>query len=156
MARRRARGGDRVFRRNRQPAQHGRGPPRGTGGGCRLRSGDRQPHRLLGDAEEARGVLAARRVDGVFLDVVFDRTPEEKLCGDPSRARPADQWARQQGFYIAAELADVFPDDCRVVIAYDFAAEPGRLAALRATLPSLEGVEEGAPLSRVLERLVSD
>jgi hypothetical protein len=109
-----------------------------------------------GDAEEARGVLAARRVDGVFLDVVFDRTPEEKLCGDPSRARPADQRARQQGFYIAAELADVFPDDCRVVIAYDFAAEPGRLAALRATLPSLEGVEEGAPLSRVLERLVSD
>jgi CheY-like chemotaxis protein len=104
------------------------------------------------DAEEARGVLARRRVDGIFLDVVFDRTPEERLCGDP--ARPAEQRARQQGFYLAAELADALPASCRVVIAYDFAAEPGRLAALRRTLPSLEGVEDGAPLSRVLERLL--
>ena len=105
-----------------------------------------------GDAVEARGLLASRRVDGVFLDVVFDRTPEEKLCGDP--ARPAEQRARQQGFYLAAELADAFPAGCPVVIAYDFAAEPGRLAALRESLPSLEGVEESAPLSRVLERFL--
>ena len=106
-----------------------------------------------GDAEEARGVLARRRVDAVFLDVVFDRTPEDRLCGDPSR--PAEQRARQQGFYLAAELAGAFPAGCRVVIAYDFAAEPARLAAVRETLPSLEGVEEGAPLSRVLERLIA-
>ena len=105
-----------------------------------------------GDADEARGVLAQRRVDAVFLDVVFDRTPEEKLCGD--RSRPAEQRARQQGFYLAAALADALPAGCRLVIAYDFGAEPGRLAALRETLPSLEGVEDGTPLSRVLERLI--
>ena len=105
-----------------------------------------------GDAEEARGVLARGRVDAVFLDVVFDRTPEDRLCGDPSRA--AEHRARQQGFYLAADLADALPPACPVVIAYDFSAEPGRLAALRAKVPSLEGVEDGAPLSRVLERLM--
>ena len=120
----------------------------------RLAGGHEEDVELIraGDAEEARDVLARRRVDGVFLDVVFDRTPESRLCGDP--ARPVEQRARQQGFYLAAELADAFPPDCRVVIAYDFAAEPGRLTALREALPSLEGVEDGAPLSRVLERLI--
>jgi hypothetical protein len=106
-----------------------------------------------GDAEEARGILSSRPVDGVFLDVVFDRTPVHRLCGDPSRA--PEQRARQQGFYLAAELADAFRAHCRVVIAYDFAAEPGRLAALREKVPSLEGVEDRAPLSHVLERLVA-
>ena len=120
----------------------------------RLSRGEEVDLVRAGDAEEARGVLARRRVDAVFLDVVFDRTPEDRLCGDP--ARPAEQRARQQGFYLAAELADVLPAGCRVVIAYDFAAEPGRLAALCEGLPSLEGVEDGAPLSRVLERLLSD
>jgi hypothetical protein len=85
--------------------------------------------------------------------VVFDRTPEAKLCGDPSRS--PEQRARQQGFYLAAEIADALPAGCRVVIAYDFASEPGRLAALREKLPGLEGVQDGAPLSRVLGRLLS-
>lgn len=107
-----------------------------------------------GDAGEARSVLSRRRIDGVFLDVVFDRTPEPKLSGD--RTRSPEQRARQQGFYLVAELADAFPAGCRVVIAYDFAAEPGRLAALREKVPLLGGVEDGAPLSRVLERLVAD
>jgi hypothetical protein len=107
-----------------------------------------------GDADEARRILAERRVDGVFLDVVFDRTPPEKLCGDA--ARGTEHLARQQGFYLAAELAALLPEGCRVVIAYDFTAEPGRLAALRERVPALEGVEEGAPLSRVLGRLISD
>jgi len=105
-----------------------------------------------GDAEEARGYLAAHPVSAVFLDVVFDRTPAEKLAGD--RARGVEHLSRNQGFYLTAELAEALPRDCRVVIAYDFAAEPARLSALRRNLPGLEGVEEGAPLSRVLERLI--
>jgi CheY-like chemotaxis protein len=108
-----------------------------------------------GDAAEARRLLQTSGVDAVFLDVVFDRTPPEKLCGDPSRSRPAEHLARQQGFYLAAELASLLAPLARVVIAYDFAGEPGRLAALRERIPSLEGVEEGAPLSRVLERLLT-
>ena len=105
------------------------------------------------DAAQARRVLATSRVDGVFLDVVFDRTPPEKLCGD--RSRTPEQRARQQGFYLAAELADILPVGARVVIAYDFDAEPERLAALREKVPALEGFEEGAPLSRILERLLA-
>ncbi len=106
-----------------------------------------------GDADEAKRVLAERRVDGVFLDVVFDRTPPEKLCGDSTRG--SEHLARQQGFYLAAELADLLPGGCRVVIAWDFTAEPGRLDALRKRIPALEGVEEGTPLSLILARLVS-
>ena len=104
------------------------------------------------DAVEARRVLEGSIVDGVFLDVVFDRTPPEKLCGD--RSRSAEQLARQQGFYLAAELADILPATARVVIAYDFRDETERLAALRRNVPALEGFEEGAPLSRILERLL--
>ena len=109
-----------------------------------------------GDAAEARRVLEERRIDGVFLDVVFDRTPPEKLCGHPTRARSPEQLASQQGFYLAAELAGLLASVARVVIAYDFANEPGRLAALRERVPSLEGVEDGTPLSRVLARLAAD
>jgi hypothetical protein len=105
-----------------------------------------------GDAGEARRVLAERPVDAVFLDVVFDRTPEEKLIGD--RARGSERLASQQGFYLVGLLADRLPPGCRVVIAYDFASEPERLTALRKKVPALEGVEDGAPLSRVLARLM--
>ncbi len=107
-----------------------------------------------GDADEAKRILAVRRVDGVFLDVVFDRTPPEKLCGDS--ARGAENLARQQGFYLAAELAELLPEGCRVVIAWDFTGEPGRLDALRKRVPSLQGVDEGTPLSRVLASLIRD
>jgi hypothetical protein len=106
------------------------------------------------DAAEARRVLETKVVDAVFLDVVFDRTPPEKLCGD--RTRATEQLARQQGFYLAAELADLLPSTARVVIAYDFEAEPERLAALREKVPALDGFEEGAPLSRILERLLAE
>ena len=116
------------------------------------------------NAAEARAVLARRRVDGIFFDVVFDRTPEDRLCGDragllarfPGDApRVREHLQRQQGFYLADELASNLPAGARVVIAHDFAGEPGRLAALREKLPALEGVDEGAPLSRVLERLLA-
>ena len=105
-----------------------------------------------GDAADARRILETSRVDGVFLDVVFDRTPPEKLGGD--RSRSPDQLARPQGFYLVAELATLLAPVARVVIAYDFSGEPARLAALREKAPSLEGVAEGAPLSRILERLI--
>lgn len=117
-----------------------------------------------GDAAEARALLGGRRFDGVFLDVVFDRTPEAKLCGDRDAlrarfsgdaARVREHLERQQGFYLADALAASLPPGARVVIAHDFAGEPGRLAALREKLPALEGVDEGAPLSRVLERLLA-
>jgi hypothetical protein len=115
-------------------------------------------------AAQARRVLAEREVDAVFLDVVFDRTPPEDLEGDleeilprfgGDRARAQEHRARNQGFYIARALASDLPSGAPVAIAWDFTAEPGRLAALRETVPGLRGVPEGTPLSEVLASLLA-
>lgn len=98
------------------------------------------------DAAAARSILVQRRVDGVFLDVDFSRTPEERLL-------PGG--ARDQGFRIASALAPLFAPGVPVVLAHDFTLEPDRLAALRERVPALEGIVEGTPISRVLERLTA-
>jgi CheY-like chemotaxis protein len=114
------------------------------------------------DAAAALEVLGARAVDAVFLDVVFDRIPPERLVGDApdltarfggDRARVLDHLARHQGFYLARALAPRLPPGARVVLAQDFGAEPARLDALRETVPALEGVADGTPISEVLLRL---
>lgn len=123
-----------------------------------------------GDLLDARRALRSPGdFDAVFFDVVFDRTPPERLCGDAAAllsrfagdaSRVRAHLARQQGFYVAAELAAELagrlPDGAPVVIAYDFTAEPGRLEALRERIPRLEGIDDGAPLSRVLARLAGE
>ena len=98
------------------------------------------------DAAAARRLLAERRVDGVFLDVDFSRTPRERLL-------PGG--ARDQGFRIASALAPLLRPGVPVVIAHDFTTEPGRLEALRKRVPGLEGVVDGTPISRVLARLTA-
>jgi hypothetical protein len=98
------------------------------------------------DAAAARRLLAEHRVDGVFLDVDFSRTPEERLL-------PGG--ARDQGFRIANALAPLFQPGVPVVIAHDFTLEPERLEALRERVPALEGIVDGTPISRVLERLTA-
>jgi hypothetical protein len=116
------------------------------------------------DLEEARRVLAERAVDAVFLDVVFDRTAPEKLSGDREelirrfggdRARAERHLAESQGFYLVNELAPLLPAGIPVVLAYDFSAEPGRLAALREKCATLSGIADGAPISAVLSSLTS-
>lgn len=116
------------------------------------------------DAAGARRLLAEHDVDAVFLDVVFDRTPKEALAGDleglvarfaGDRGRALDHLALHQGFYVAAELAAAIRPGVPVLLAYDFTADPGRLAALREAVPGLEGVEEGASATALLKRLLS-
>ena len=116
------------------------------------------------DLEEARRVLAGRAVDAVFLDVVFDRTAPGKLAGDREelirrfggdRPRAERHLAENQGFYLLAELAPVLPTGIPVVLAYDFSAEPGRLAALREKCATLSGIADGAPISAVLASLTT-
>jgi hypothetical protein len=127
-------------------------------------AGDVGPVDLLhaSHAAEARAVLAQRRVDAVFLDVVFDRTPPERLvgnreeldrrfAGDPARA--IEHLAFHQGFYILAELGPSIPSGAPVLIAHDFSSEPGRLAALRTGVPGLDGVPESATTTQILRRL---
>ncbi|MGE5414862.1 MAG: hypothetical protein ACM3NW_11840 [Syntrophomonadaceae bacterium] len=116
------------------------------------------------DGAAARDVLARRRVDAGFLDVVFDRTPPERLLGAGAEvgrrfagdeARLREHLARQQGFYVLGEIASALPVPARVVLAHDFSAEPARLAALRATVPRLEGVAESATASEILRLLLA-
>jgi CheY-like chemotaxis protein len=104
------------------------------------------------DAEEALAALRTRRFDAVFLDVVFDRTPPERLAGD--RALPANELARLQGFQILAAIAPQLPAGTRVVMAFDFSASPGRLETLRERVQGLEGLPEGAGASEALRRLL--
>jgi hypothetical protein len=115
------------------------------------------------DAAAARRLLAERAVDAVFLDVVFDRTPSEDLVGDSEslrarfggdRERAVAHLASNQGFYVAAALAASIPPGVPVLLAYDFGSDPARLAALRETLPGLQGVEEGASASKLVDRLL--
>jgi hypothetical protein len=115
------------------------------------------------DAAAARRILAEHAVDAVFLDVVFDRTPVEALAGDREalaarfagdRGRALTHLAAHQGFYVAAELAPLIPPGVRVLLAYDFTADPARLAALRESIPGLDGVEEGTSASRLVQRLL--
>lgn len=127
-------------------------------------SGDVGPVELVraSDAGEARALLAARRVDALFLDVVFDRTPPERLVGDRDvlgrrfagdGARVLEHLALQQGFYLLAELAPSIPAGAPVLLAHDFSSEPGRLASLRAAVPGLDGVLESATTTQILRRL---
>jgi len=117
------------------------------------------------DFEEARRALAERAVDAVFLDVVFDRIAPEKLAGDwegpirrfgGDRRRAERHLAENQGFYLLNEIVPLLPDGMPVVIAYDFSAEPERLAALRRTRKRLAGIADGTPISRVLESLLAE
>lgn len=105
------------------------------------------------DAAAARQILSVRRVDAIFLDVVFDRTPHEKLAGD--RDRGNDYLAQNQGFYVLADLAPLIAPGVRVLLAHDFASHPARLAALRETVPGLEGVSESTGITQVMGRLLS-
>ena len=117
------------------------------------------------DVHEARRTIAERRVDAVFLDVVFDRAPPEKLAGDlevlirrfgGDRSRAERHLAENQGFYVLNELAGILPTATPLVIAYDFSAEPDRLAALRRAHPNLSGLPDGTPISEVLRRLLGE
>ena len=114
------------------------------------------------DSAEARAALAKETPDTVFLDVVFDRTPEENLAGDldalvvrsgGDRTRAVAHLATQQGFYVLDALADALAG-IRVVVAYDFTGEEKRLEALRARVPGLRGLPDGASLGTALEELL--
>jgi len=116
------------------------------------------------DLESARAVLAAGRPAAVFLDVVFDRVPEASLAGDAEtlvarfggdRARAVRHLATHQGFYILDALAPML-EGVPVILAYDFAAEPQRLEALRRRVPRLSGLQDGASISQALEVMLAD
>ena len=116
------------------------------------------------DAEEAERLLRQSAFDAVFLDVVFDRTPQERLVGrggdldarfGRNAAGATEHLANRQGFYIADVLAPALSASMPVVMAYDFSADPERLELLRARIPRLEGIREGVGLDELLIRLLA-
>jgi hypothetical protein len=119
-----------------------------------------------GDAAEARQVLtkrAGQTITAVFVDMVFDRTPPERLAGDlgelvarygGDRRRAEEHLARNQGFYVLNDLKPLLTPRQRIVLAFDFSSEPDRLTALRERFPNLTGLPENTPISRALEMLL--
>lgn len=114
------------------------------------------------DLASAIAALASHRPEALFLDVVFDRTPEDRLAGDAGtlvarfggdRARAVRHLATQQGFYVLDALAPILPD-IPVVLAYDFAAEPQRFEILRRRVPGLGGLPDGTSLTAALDLLL--
>ncbi len=94
---------------------------------------------------EACRMVAERRPDLVYLDMRFDRTPEEELLGsmveltarfngDVARARRFQQ--DNQGLFVLRALRDAgfFGP---VILSYDFSSEERRFAALSARDPHL-------------------
>lgn len=115
-----------------------------------------------GSLAEARAALASGVPDALFLDVVFDRTPESALAGDldalvarhgGDRDAAVGHLATHQGFYILDALADELAG-VRVVLAYDFTGEEKRLEALRARVPGLSGLRDGVSLGAAIEDLL--
>jgi DNA-binding LytR/AlgR family response regulator len=115
-----------------------------------------------GSLAEAREALRQGKPDAVFLDVVFDRTPETALAGNlealvarygGDRALAIRHLATHQGFYVLDALADELAG-VRVVLAYDFTGEEKRLASLRERFPGLSGLPDGASLGTALEDLL--
>ena len=114
------------------------------------------------DLDSTQHVLDSGWPTALFVDVVFDRIPDETLTGDlpahitrfgGDRARAVRHLAENQGFYILDTLASCLPAEMPVVIAFDFTAEPARLEALRRRIPGLTGLQDGASLSEALRLL---
>ena len=115
-----------------------------------------------GSLSEARQALREGRPDAVFLDVVFDRTPEPELAGGldalvarygGDRERAVHHLATHQGFYVLDALGGALAG-IRVVLAYDFTGEEKRLASLRERFPMLSGLPDGASLGAAVEDLL--
>lgn len=112
---------------------------------------------------EARRMLAEQRPDLVYLDMRFDRTPEEELLGsmveltarfngDVSRARRFQQ--DNQGLFVLRALREagfVGP----VILSYDFGPEERRFRALAAKDPALSYCPDYADATTIRKAILA-
>ena len=104
---------------------------------------------------EARAAVAERVPDAVFLDVVFDRTPEafspatstRSSRGTAATARGPCATSRRTRASTSSTRSRTSSGDVRVVLAYDFTGEEKRLEALRARVPGLQGLPDAASMA---------
>jgi len=114
-------------------------------------------YRQAKSGAHARQLIAQARPDLVYLDMRFDRIPEEELLGDiaqltarfngdVARARRFQQ--DNQGLFVLRELRDAgFAGP--VILSYDFSAEERRFAALRARDPALRYCPDYADANKI-------
>lgn len=101
--------------------------------------------------QEALALLAASKVDLIYLDMRFDRIPQADLLGDHAAATrdqngdPLRGWrflAMNQGLFILAALRANGHVGVPTILAYDFSREPQRLAHLQRIHPGLRWVPD--------------
>jgi CheY-like chemotaxis protein len=120
-------------------------------------------YRQAKSGEEACRMMAERRPDLVYLDMRFDRTPEDQLLGnmveltarfngDMTRARRFQQ--DNQGLFVLRALRDVGYGG-PVILSYDFAAEERRFAALSAKDPALRYCPDYADAATIRQAILA-
>lgn len=117
-----------------------------------------QAHNLA----EAIAYLDSHRVDVVYLDMRFDRIPEEQLVGDREEALRRQHGDREralrhlqthQGLYILKALADAGFGEIPTVLAYDFRRELPRFERLKQRYPALRWVPDTVSADEIGELL---
>ncbi|MEL6543773.1 MAG: hypothetical protein AAFQ82_04050 [Myxococcota bacterium] len=103
-------------------------------------------------------------VDVVYLDMRFDRIPEEQLVGDREdalrrhhgdRERAVRHLQTHQGLYILKALADAGFGEMPTVLAYDFRRELARFKRLKERYPRLEWVADTVSADEIHALLAS-
>lgn len=123
-------------------------------------------HRYLQahDGVAALALLRTERVDLVYLDMRFDRTPAAALVGDFAQAlrdcngderRARRQLENHQGLYILRELAEAGFGVVPVILAYDFSREAQRFARLVERYPLLQWAPDNVTPAMIRELLAA-
>jgi ActR/RegA family two-component response regulator len=111
---------------------------------------------------EALAVLRVQAVELVYLDMRFDRIPEQHLLGDRAvaernhggdPARALRFLARNQGLFILEALRGAGHAELPVILAYDFSSEPRRFEHLSRLHPSLTWVPDAITPDEIRARL---
>ena len=103
------------------------------------------------NGRDAVAILAARRIDLIYLDMRFDRIPEGDLMGDHAAATkehngdPVRAWRflqTNQGLYILEAIRNGGHAHIPVILAYDFTRQKKRYEHLARIHPSLHWVPD--------------
>ncbi len=113
---------------------------------------------------EAVAYLDSHKVDVLYLDMRFDRIPEEALVGDREdalrrrhgdRSRALRHLQTHQGLYILKAIANAGFGEIPTVLAYDFRRELPRFERLKSRYPSLHWVPDTVSADEIGELLRS-
>jgi hypothetical protein len=112
------------------------------------------------DAAAAIALLASEPVAIIYLDMRFDRIPRERLAGEVETIRRQQggdaerAWRylqNNQGLFILDALRQAGFSHLPTILAYDFSAEPRRLAHLQSQHPNLTWVRDAVGADEVRE-----